>query len=121
VSTTDGTAASWYRREPKEFQRLLRRTIRVHEQFALEWPRLAREYRAALPELTSMHGWESTFDAARPADDETAGEVAAEAEPSKPTSVTKTPVSDASEPADGLTAAPQVAEAPPPGASKESQ
>lgn len=121
VSTTDGTAASWYRREPKEFQRLLRRTIRIHEQFALDWPRLAKEYRAALPELTSMNGWESTFDAACPDADQTAGEVAAESEPSKPTSVTKTPVTDASdEPAGGLTAAPQVGESPPP-ASKESQ
>jgi galactofuranosylgalactofuranosylrhamnosyl-N-acetylglucosaminyl-diphospho-decaprenol beta-1,5/1,6-galactofuranosyltransferase len=107
VSTTDGTAASWYRREPKEFQRLLRRTIRVHEQFAIDWPRLAKEYRSALPELTSMHLWESTFDAARLADDHTAGEVAAESEPSKPESVTKTPVSEPSE-------------APPP-ARKESQ
>jgi galactofuranosylgalactofuranosylrhamnosyl-N-acetylglucosaminyl-diphospho-decaprenol beta-1,5/1,6-galactofuranosyltransferase len=66
VSTTDGTAASWYRREPREFQRLLRRTIRIHEQFALEWPRLAKEYRSALPELTSMHQWESTFGANTP-------------------------------------------------------
>jgi galactofuranosylgalactofuranosylrhamnosyl-N-acetylglucosaminyl-diphospho-decaprenol beta-1,5/1,6-galactofuranosyltransferase len=107
VSTTDGTAASWYRREPKEFQRLLRRTIRVHEQFAIDWPRLAKEYRSALPELTSMHLWESTFDAARLADDHTAGEVAAESEPSKPESVTKTPVSDPSEA--------------PPGGGKESQ
>ena len=64
------------------------------------------------------------FEAARPAAtdtvDETAGEVAAEAEPSKPTSVTKTPVTDASEPpaTGGLTAAPEVGEPPP--ASKES-
>ena len=121
MSTTDGTAASWYRREPKEFQRLLRRTIRIHEQFALDWPRLSKEYRAALPELTSMNGWESTFDTARPDADQTAGEVAAESEPSKPTSVTKTPVTDASdEPAGGRTAAPEVGESPPP-ASKESQ
>ena len=118
VSTTDGTAASWYRREPKEFQRLLRRTIRIHEQFALEWPRLSKEYRSSLPELTSMHMWESTFDAARVADDQTAGEVAAEAEPSKPESVTKAPASDPSEPASGLTAAPRVAAEPPAGSSK---
>jgi galactofuranosylgalactofuranosylrhamnosyl-N-acetylglucosaminyl-diphospho-decaprenol beta-1,5/1,6-galactofuranosyltransferase len=118
VSTTDGTAASWYRREPKEFQRLLRRTIRIHEQFALEWPRLSKEYRSSLPELTSMHVWESTFDAARVADDQIAGEVAAEAEPSKPESVTEAPVSDPSEPASGLTAAPRVAAEPPAGSSK---
>jgi galactofuranosylgalactofuranosylrhamnosyl-N-acetylglucosaminyl-diphospho-decaprenol beta-1,5/1,6-galactofuranosyltransferase len=118
VSTTDGTAASWYRREPKEFQRLLRRTIRIHEQFALEWPRLSKEYRGSLPELTSMHMWESTFDAARKADDQTAGEVAAEAEPSKPESVTKTPPPYPSEPASGLTTAPRVAAEPPAGSSK---
>ncbi len=66
VSTTDGTAASWYRRDPRRFKSLLLRTVAVHERFGREWPRLAREYRAALPEVTSLPAWEATFEAARP-------------------------------------------------------
>jgi len=66
VSTTDGTAASWYRRNPREFQRLLARTVAVHERFQREWPRLASEYRAALNEVASPQAWEGTFKAATP-------------------------------------------------------
>ncbi|MGI8613980.1 MAG: glycosyltransferase [Nocardioidaceae bacterium] len=66
VSTTDGSSASWYRRDPGEFQRLLMRSVAVHQQFAREWPRLAKQYRAALPEVTSASAWEATFFAAAP-------------------------------------------------------
>jgi len=66
VSTTDGVGASWYRRNPAEFQRLLKRSIVVHERFAREWPRLAQQYRRSLEEITSPSAWEKTFDAARP-------------------------------------------------------
>ena len=67
VSTTDGTAASWYRRNPRHFQQLLARTIAVHERFLREWPRLAKEYRAALNDVASPQAWEATFKAADPA------------------------------------------------------
>jgi galactofuranosylgalactofuranosylrhamnosyl-N-acetylglucosaminyl-diphospho-decaprenol beta-1,5/1,6-galactofuranosyltransferase len=66
VSTTDGVGASWYRRDPAEFQRLLKRSVAVHERFAREWPRLAQQYRRSLEEITSPSAWEKTFDAARP-------------------------------------------------------
>ena len=66
VSTTDGAGASWYRRDPKQFRRLLKRTVIAHEELAREWPRLAREYRRALDDVTSPSAWEKTFDAARP-------------------------------------------------------
>ena len=66
VSTTDGTAASWYRRNPREFQQLLARTVAVHERFQREWPRLAKEYRAALPDVASPQAWKATFEAAAP-------------------------------------------------------
>ena len=65
VSTTDGTAATWYRRDPALFRQLLARSVTVHERLAQEWPRLARSYREALPEMTSLQAWERTFDAAR--------------------------------------------------------
>ncbi len=69
VSTTDGAAATWYRRDPQLFRQLLARTVAVHEQFAVEWPRLARAYRAALPRIASPQEWEATFAAAAPAGD----------------------------------------------------
>ncbi|HZG99121.1 MAG TPA: glycosyltransferase [Nocardioidaceae bacterium] len=68
VSTTDGTAATWYRRDPMLFRQLLARSVAVHERFAKEWPRLARAYREALPEITSPQAWERTFASARSAD-----------------------------------------------------
>jgi galactofuranosylgalactofuranosylrhamnosyl-N-acetylglucosaminyl-diphospho-decaprenol beta-1,5/1,6-galactofuranosyltransferase len=64
VSTTDGAATSWYRRDPKQFQQLMARTVAIHERFQREWPRLAGQYRAALPDVTSMQAWEATFEAA---------------------------------------------------------
>jgi galactofuranosylgalactofuranosylrhamnosyl-N-acetylglucosaminyl-diphospho-decaprenol beta-1,5/1,6-galactofuranosyltransferase len=66
VTTTDGAGASWYRRNPKEFRRMLRRTVAAHQQLAREWPRLAKEYRRELEDVTSPSAWEKTFDAARP-------------------------------------------------------
>jgi galactofuranosylgalactofuranosylrhamnosyl-N-acetylglucosaminyl-diphospho-decaprenol beta-1,5/1,6-galactofuranosyltransferase len=68
VSTTDGTAATWYRRDPLLFRQLLARSVAVHERLAQEWPRLARSYREALPDIASPQAWERTFAAARPAD-----------------------------------------------------
>ncbi|CAA9380945.1 MAG: Bifunctional beta-1,5/1,6-galactofuranosyltransferase GlfT2 in cell wall galactan polymerization [uncultured Nocardioidaceae bacterium] len=61
VSTSDGTMASWYHRHTEEFQSLLRRTTAAHERLLREWPRLARRYQAALPEITSPEVWERTF------------------------------------------------------------
>ncbi len=66
VSTTDGTASSWYQRDPDAFRRLLARTVRIHERFLREWPSLAARYREALPGLTSLEEWEETFEAVRP-------------------------------------------------------
>ena len=66
VSTTDGTATSWYQRDPEAFRSLLARTVRVHERFLREWPSLAARYREALPSLVSPAEWEETFDAVRP-------------------------------------------------------
>ena len=46
---------------PGKFRELMRRTAELHEQLAREWPRLAAEYREALPEVTSPETWEQTF------------------------------------------------------------
>ena len=47
VSMPDGTSASWYQRDPDEFQDLLKRTFEIHARLYREWPTLARRYRQA--------------------------------------------------------------------------
>jgi galactofuranosylgalactofuranosylrhamnosyl-N-acetylglucosaminyl-diphospho-decaprenol beta-1,5/1,6-galactofuranosyltransferase len=69
VSSADGTAASWYKRDPELFRDLMARSIRLHAQLAKEWPRLVKEYKAALPELVSPQAWHRTFETSVAKDD----------------------------------------------------
>jgi len=62
VSSADGTGTAWYRRDPARFRRLLARTVELHTRLLVEWPRLAADYRAALPALTSPEGWQASFE-----------------------------------------------------------
>lgn len=62
VSSADGTAASWYKRDPEQFRDLLTRSLALHTQLAKEWPSLVKQYREALPELVSPQTWKATFD-----------------------------------------------------------
>jgi galactofuranosylgalactofuranosylrhamnosyl-N-acetylglucosaminyl-diphospho-decaprenol beta-1,5/1,6-galactofuranosyltransferase len=61
VSSADGSRVSWYRRDPARFRSLSRRATVLHGRLWRDWPRLAAEYREALPELTSPKTWEETF------------------------------------------------------------
>jgi len=61
VTTADGTAQSWYQRDPATFRSMLARSIALHQRAAREWPALAEQYKAALPELTSPQSWDKTF------------------------------------------------------------
>jgi galactofuranosylgalactofuranosylrhamnosyl-N-acetylglucosaminyl-diphospho-decaprenol beta-1,5/1,6-galactofuranosyltransferase len=61
VSMPDGSSASWHQRDPQEFRSLLARTLEIHQRLYREWPRLAQEYRRALPDLTSPDQWAKTF------------------------------------------------------------
>ena len=61
VSMNDGTSAAFYQRDPGKYRELLRKILGIHEEFRREWPRLAQEYREALPEITSPEAWERTF------------------------------------------------------------
>jgi galactofuranosylgalactofuranosylrhamnosyl-N-acetylglucosaminyl-diphospho-decaprenol beta-1,5/1,6-galactofuranosyltransferase len=63
VSSADGTAAAWYKRDPDQFRQLMQRSVALHARLAKEWPALAKQYKAALPELTSADAWRRTFDA----------------------------------------------------------
>lgn len=65
VSSADGTSVSWYKRDPKLAKDILRRSVALHTQLAKEWPRLAEEYRQALPDLVSPDTWQRTFEASR--------------------------------------------------------
>lgn len=61
VSSADGTGKIHYRRDRKQFRRRLRKSIGLHRKLRRSWPRLAAEYRDALPQLTSREEWERTL------------------------------------------------------------
>ncbi len=61
VSMPDGTSAAFYKRDPAMFKDQLRRTAEIHERLLREWPRLAKEYREALAEITAPQTWAETF------------------------------------------------------------
>ncbi len=71
VSMNDGQSVALYQRDPEEYRSLLKRTVEMHARLHREWPRLAKEYREALGEITSPETWEKTF---APYVDESAGE-----------------------------------------------
>jgi galactofuranosylgalactofuranosylrhamnosyl-N-acetylglucosaminyl-diphospho-decaprenol beta-1,5/1,6-galactofuranosyltransferase len=61
VSMADGKGAVWYRRDPQRFRRLLAEATDLHRRALLGWPELRRQYKAALPRITSMQAWADTF------------------------------------------------------------
>lgn len=61
VSTSDGTGAAWYRRDPEVFRGLLSRSVAVHERLLVEWPSLAVRYRDALEHIVSVDSWRPTL------------------------------------------------------------
>lgn len=65
ISSADGRGQSLYRRDRTTFRRLWRESRRLHAELRKNWDRLAREYREALPEVTSPEAWKDTFGASR--------------------------------------------------------
>jgi galactofuranosylgalactofuranosylrhamnosyl-N-acetylglucosaminyl-diphospho-decaprenol beta-1,5/1,6-galactofuranosyltransferase len=61
VSNAEGTGASWYRRDPKKLKSMLAEASRLHLRLYRDWDKLAEQYRAAVPEITSMAAWKKTF------------------------------------------------------------
>ncbi|WP_244929540.1 glycosyltransferase [Nocardioides sp. W7] len=61
VSMNDGTSAALYRRDPEQYRDQLKHTLEIHERMRREWPRLSREYRDKLGEITSPETWDKTF------------------------------------------------------------
>jgi len=62
VSNAEGTGASWYKRDPKQLREMLAESSRLHARLLKDWRRLSDEYKAAMPELTSIESWRKTFE-----------------------------------------------------------
>ena len=62
VSSADGGSAAWYRRDPARVRSLLRRGAILHARLFREWPELSKQYRDAVPELSSPEEWRKTFE-----------------------------------------------------------
>ena len=65
VSTADGAGKNVYTRDRAAYRRMLVESIRLHRALRKDWRRLSRDYRAALPALTSPEAWASTFEEER--------------------------------------------------------
>ena len=63
VSNAEGTGASWYQRDPKKLRSMLTEATRLHLQLFRNWEKLAEQYRAAVPEISSLDAWKKTFEA----------------------------------------------------------
>ncbi|GAA1752751.1 glycosyltransferase [Aeromicrobium alkaliterrae] len=61
VSNAEGTAVSWYRRDPRKLRSMLGEAALLHRRLHQEWETLSQQYRAALPDLTSPDAWGKIF------------------------------------------------------------
>lgn len=61
VSNAEGTAVSWYRRDPRKLRAMLGEATSLHRQLHRDWATLAAQYREALPEMTSPQAWGKIF------------------------------------------------------------
>jgi galactofuranosylgalactofuranosylrhamnosyl-N-acetylglucosaminyl-diphospho-decaprenol beta-1,5/1,6-galactofuranosyltransferase len=61
VSNADGSGVAFRRRDPKLFRELATRTAHNYRRLIAEWPKLVEQYRAAVPELTSVESWRKLF------------------------------------------------------------
>ncbi|RVW00104.1 glycosyltransferase [Rhodococcus spongiicola] len=61
VTTADGRGVVYRKRDPRIAARLLSESLRLRRELAERFPDLRREYRAAVPELTSKERWERVF------------------------------------------------------------
>ncbi|WP_084077484.1 glycosyltransferase [Demequina sp. NBRC 110057] len=61
VTSADGSGVSMYIRDPEKFRSYLSRSIALHRRLRQKWPKLAAEYGARMPELTSPEAWRTTF------------------------------------------------------------
>jgi galactofuranosylgalactofuranosylrhamnosyl-N-acetylglucosaminyl-diphospho-decaprenol beta-1,5/1,6-galactofuranosyltransferase len=62
ITNAEGSGATWHVRDPKKFRSLLMESIRLNRRYRREWARLRAQYRAALPEITSLRRWKETIE-----------------------------------------------------------
>ena len=62
VSNAEGTAASWYKRDPRKLKEMLKESALQHAALYRNWDSLAADYRSALTDLVSMEAWRVSFD-----------------------------------------------------------
>ena len=62
VSNAEGTGASWYKRDPKRVREMLTESTRLHSALLKDWHSLSKQYKAAMPELTSLDSWKKIFE-----------------------------------------------------------
>ncbi|WP_026530354.1 glycosyltransferase [Haematomicrobium sanguinis] len=62
VSNAEGTAMSWYKRQPKVVREGLANVAKQNMQLRLKWNSLTKQYREALPRITSFDAWEKAFE-----------------------------------------------------------
>ncbi|WP_256380810.1 glycosyltransferase [Corynebacterium sp. HMSC074A01] len=63
VSTAGGTGVAFRKRDKATSDALLKQTKELQAEIKQRWPELQKEYRAALPRLTSHEEWGKIFDA----------------------------------------------------------
>ncbi len=62
VSNAEGTAVSWYRRQPEQLRNKLVEATRLHAEILRNWSSLRKQYREAATRITSLEAWKQTFD-----------------------------------------------------------
>jgi len=63
VSAADGSGKQIYVRDRGTFRKMLLDSVRLHRRLKKQWPKLAREYREALPRLVAENEWMTDFEA----------------------------------------------------------
>ncbi len=62
VATADGRGVALRRRDPRVFWGMLKESLRLYRRCYRDFPQSRRQYRAAVPELTSIESWRRIFD-----------------------------------------------------------
>ena len=62
IGAADGSGKMWFRHDRAKFRRLFKEARDLRREIAKNWDSLAAEYRAALPEITSVAEWKKTFE-----------------------------------------------------------
>lgn len=62
VSSPDGTAVAFRKRDPESFRKLALDSIKLYRRLVNRFPRMKRVYRDALPNLASLDSWRKLYD-----------------------------------------------------------